>query len=70
MLFILAKKFMFYDRTKHIDVKYHFIRIVISKGIFKIGKVSTQFNPSNMGTKVNPMNKFETCIKLLSVDSM
>lgn len=61
---------MYHDRTKHIDVKYHFIRDIISKGILKIGKVATQVNPSDMGIKIAPLNKFKNCLKILSIDTL
>jgi hypothetical protein len=66
----LSKNPMFHDRTKHIDIRYHFIRDIISKGIMTIGKVATQFNPSDMGTKIIPLNKFQNCLKLLSIDTV
>lgn len=66
----LSKNPMFHDRMKHIDVKYHFIRDVISKVLLKIGKIATLNNLADMGTKVIPLNKFQNCLKSLSVDSL
>lgn len=60
---------MFHDRTKHVDIKYHFIRDIISKWLLKINKIPTLYNPSNMGTKVIPLNKFQNYLKMLSIDS-
>lgn len=59
---------MSHDRIKHIDVKYHFTRYVISKGTLIIG--NTQFNLSDMGTKVIHLKKFVNDLKLLSIGSM
>lgn len=64
------QKSLVHDRTKHIDIKYYFIRDIIFKRILKIGKIATQFNLSDMGTKVIPLNKFYNCLKLLSIDSV
>ena len=36
---------MFHERTKHIDVKYHYVRDVISQGKLKVYKISTHDNP-------------------------
>lgn len=66
----LSKNLMFHDRTKHIDVKYHFIRDVISKDIIKIEKIAIQYNPSDMRTKVIPLNKILNYLKFLSIDSL
>ena len=50
---------MFHERTKHIDVKYHFIRDVITKGDVKICKISTRDNLADMMTKPVPVIKFK-----------
>ena len=43
----LAKDQVHHDRTKHIDVRYHFIR---SERRFKVHKISTLHNPADMFT--------------------
>ena len=50
---------MFYERTKYIDVKYHYVRDVISQGKLKVCKISTHDNPDDMMTKPVPIAKFE-----------
>jgi hypothetical protein len=47
----LIKDQMFHERTKHIDVKYHYVREIIIEGRLKISKISTHDNPSDMMTK-------------------
>ncbi|CAM8914247.1 unnamed protein product [Rhodiola kirilowii] len=47
----LCKNPVFHDRTKHIDVRYHFIRDKVSEGVVKLLKIETESNPSDMGTK-------------------
>ena len=39
---------MFHERTKHIDIKYHFVRDVIEEGKLKVCKISTHDNPVDM----------------------
>ena len=55
----LAKSQVFYARTKHIDVRYHFVRDVLEDGDVKLVKVHTKENPADMLTNVVPRNKFD-----------
>ncbi|MCO5586749.1 hypothetical protein L7F22_040691 [Adiantum nelumboides] len=43
----LAKNAMFHARTKHIDVRYHFIREVLEDGLITLVKVHTSQNPED-----------------------
>ena len=63
----LTKDQMFHERTKHIDVRYHFIRGVVAKGDIKVCKISTHDNPADMMTKPVPIAKFELCSSLVGV---
>lgn len=54
----LSRNPMLYNKSKHVDVKFHFIRNVISQGVIKLEKISTHFNPVDVGTKILPLNKF------------
>ncbi|MCO5556884.1 hypothetical protein L7F22_010438 [Adiantum nelumboides] len=47
----LAKNAMFHSRTKHIDVRYHFIREVLEDGLITLVKVHTSQNPIDALTK-------------------
>ena len=58
---------MFYERTKHIDVKYHYVRGVITQGKLKVCKISTHDNPADMMTKSVPVTKFELCSSLVGI---
>ena len=58
---------MFHERTKHIDVRYHFIRGVIAKGDIKVCKINTRDNPIDMLTKLVPGAKFELCSSLVGI---
>ncbi|CAM8981508.1 unnamed protein product [Rhodiola kirilowii] len=47
----VCKNHVFHDRTKHIDVRYHFIRDKVCEGAVKLLKIETEYHPSDMGTK-------------------
>ena len=63
----LTKDQMFHERTKHIDIKYHFVRDVIEEGKLKVCKISTHDNPADMMTKPIPVAKFELCSSLVGL---
>ena len=63
----LTKDQMFHERTKHIDIKYHFVRDVISRGDISVKKISTHENPADMLTKPLPRIKFKHCLNLIGV---
>jgi len=48
----LSKNQVYHERTKHIDVKLHFIREEITRGSVKVMKISTDQNPFDIITKV------------------
>ena len=58
---------MFHERTKHIDVRYHFIRDIVADGDVKVCKISTHDNPADMMTKPVPIVEFELCSSLAGV---
>ncbi|XP_048496380.1 secreted RxLR effector protein 161-like [Beta vulgaris subsp. vulgaris] len=62
----LAKDQVHHDRTKHIDVRYHFPR---SEKRTVLKKVGTADNPADMFTKPVPVRKFKHCLDLLNADS-
>jgi len=57
---------MHHERTKHIDVRYHFIQEI---EVIKVKKIGTADNPADMMTKPVPSRKFEYCLELLGVQS-
>ena len=61
----LTKDQIFHERTKHIDVRYHFVCEVIACGDIVVSKVSTHDNPTDMMTKTLPVTKFEHCLGLV-----
>ena len=54
----LAKNQVHHARTKHIDVRYHFVRDVIEEGDISLMKVHTNENPADVLTKVVTSIKF------------
>lgn len=63
----LTKDQMFHERTKHIDVRYHFVRDVVARGDIVVSKISTHDNPADMMTKALPVAKFEHCLNLVGL---
>ncbi|KAL6331890.1 hypothetical protein AAG906_020238 [Vitis piasezkii] len=63
----LLKNQVFHEMTKHVDVRYHFIRENVSSGAVKLEKISTIDNPIDMATKVLPVSKFRYCLDLVQV---
>ncbi|KAG8493558.1 hypothetical protein CXB51_011740 [Gossypium anomalum] len=61
----LTKDQMFHERTKHIDVRYHFVRDIIARGDIVVSKISTHENPADMMTKSLRITKFEHCLDLV-----
>lgn len=50
---------MYHERSKHIDVKFHFVR---QEGIVEIKKIATADNPADMLTKPLPTAKLNYCV--------
>ncbi|KAG8478386.1 hypothetical protein CXB51_028195 [Gossypium anomalum] len=63
----LTKDQIFHERTKHIDVRYHFVRDIIARGDIVVSKINTHENPADIMTKSFPITKFEHCINLVGV---
>nr|GEV28631.1 retrovirus-related Pol polyprotein from transposon TNT 1-94 [Tanacetum cinerariifolium] len=63
----LSRNQVFHERTKHINVRYHFIREVLEAKTVKVLKVGTEHNAADALTKVVPGHKLQHCLELLSV---
>ena len=37
----LSENPMFYDKSKHIEIKYHYIRDIVQRGVVKLQHVAT-----------------------------
>lgn len=55
---------MFHERTKHIDVRLHFVRDIISRQLVSVRKTNTTVNPADMLTKEIPVNKLKYALSL------
>ncbi|CAH9100977.1 unnamed protein product [Cuscuta epithymum] len=58
----LAKNPVFHSRTKHIKMRYHFIRELIEDGIINLKKILGTKNPADMLTKVVTKEKLKLCM--------
>lgn len=63
----LSKNNVHHERAKHIDVKCHYIREIISEGTVEVVKISTEKNPADIFTKILATSKLQTALNLLRV---
>ncbi|KAM2581849.1 hypothetical protein TB1_004065 [Malus domestica] len=66
----LAKYQVHHARTKHIDVRYHFVREVIAEGEILVKKIATADNPTDMLVKIVGVSKFKHCLDLVHVSQV
>ena len=64
----MTKHRFFHERSKHIDVKLHFVRDVVMKGSIVVERIQTEENPSDMLTKAVPRTKFKHCLDLVGIE--
>ena len=57
----LAKNSVFHSKTKHIQLKYHFIRFVLEDELLKLETILTSQNPADMLTNVVTREKLSSC---------
>ena len=65
----LSKNATYHSRTKHIEVRYHWIRDATEEKRFKLKKIHTYKNAADMMTKVIPKQKMEFCSMLAGMES-
>ena len=63
----LAKNQVYHARTKHIDVRFHRIRELVSSGELLLEKVHTSENATDMLTKPVTTDKFKHCLDLVNI---
>ncbi len=56
----LAKNSALHSKTKHIQLRCHFIRSVLEDGQLKLDKIHTDDNPEDMLKKVVTREKFNS----------
>jgi len=66
----LAKTQVYHVKTKHIDVRYHFVHDILEDGDIELKKIHTKNNSSDMLTKVISGVKFNHCKNLLRILSV
>ena len=57
----LAKNSAFHSRTKHIKLRYHFIRTLFEESKLKLEKIEGKKNPADMMTKLVEGKKLSLC---------
>nr|GEX59974.1 putative RNA-directed DNA polymerase [Tanacetum cinerariifolium] len=55
-----------HSHTKHIDVRYHFIKEKVEKGIFEIFFVITEYQLADLFTKALPKERFKYLVRCLT----
>ena len=63
----LTKNTTYHSRTKHIQRRYHYIRVRVEEREFVLTKIHTTENRSDMLTKVLTPDKLEACRKRIGL---
>lgn len=66
----LAKNPVFHGRSKHIDIRFHFIRECVEKGEIIVKHVSSEEQRADPLTKALPVVRFEKMRRLLGVQKL
>ncbi|GKE59435.1 hypothetical protein Tco_1498620 [Tanacetum coccineum] len=59
-----------YSRSKHIDIRHHFIREQVEKGVVELYFVTTDYQLADIFTKALPRERFEFLLPRLGMKSM
>ncbi|GJQ96478.1 retrovirus-related pol polyprotein from transposon TNT 1-94 [Tanacetum coccineum] len=59
-----------HSRSKHIDIRYHFIREQVEKGVVELYFVTTDYQLADIFTKALPRERFEFLLPRLGMKSM
>nr|GEY40116.1 hypothetical protein [Tanacetum cinerariifolium] len=59
-----------HSRTKHIDVRYHFIKEHVEKGTIELYFVKTDYQLANIFTKALPTDRFNYLVRYLGMRSL
>ena len=57
----MAKNPVYHARTKHIQVRYHFIRSALEDGVLVLEKILGSLNPADMLIKTVLIEKLKLC---------
>ncbi|GJU26747.1 retrovirus-related pol polyprotein from transposon TNT 1-94 [Tanacetum coccineum] len=58
------------DKSKHIDIRHHFIREQVEKGVVELYFVRTEYQLADIFTKARPRERFEFILPRLGMKSM
>nr|GEZ26963.1 retrovirus-related Pol polyprotein from transposon TNT 1-94 [Tanacetum cinerariifolium] len=59
-----------HSRSKHIDIRHHFIREQVAKGVVELYFVATDYQLADIFTKALPRERFEFLLLRLGMNSM
>ena len=65
----LSKNFVYHSRSKHIEVRYNWLRLIVEQQLFELEKIHTNENPVDMLTKVVSREKLKLCAWLAGMNS-
>ena len=63
----LSRNSVHHEKTKHVDVKYNFVRELVSEKIIDVVKIATQYNHADIFTKVLPVGKMREALRFLRI---
>ncbi|KAL5863382.1 hypothetical protein ACOSQ3_000896 [Xanthoceras sorbifolium] len=64
----LSKNQTFHSRSKHIDIRYHWIRDVLENKLLQVEKIHTNDNGADMMTKNLPREKLAICREIAGME--
>nr|GEW78697.1 retrovirus-related Pol polyprotein from transposon TNT 1-94 [Tanacetum cinerariifolium] len=59
-----------HSRSKHIDIRHHFIREQVERGVFELYFMTTDYQLADIFTKALPRQRFESILPRLGMKSM
>ncbi|GJU13662.1 hypothetical protein Tco_1136058 [Tanacetum coccineum] len=59
-----------YSRSKHIDIRHHFIRDQVEKGMVELSFVTTDYQLADIFTKALPRERFKFLLPRLGMKNM
>lgn len=65
----LASENFYHAKTKHINIKYHFVRQSVVEGTIQIEYIPTEAQAADMLTKVLPIVKLRNNLKMLAISN-
>jgi len=67
LLLFVCQRIQFYSRAKHIEIKHHFIRDYVQKGILDIQFIDTEHQWADIFTKPLTVERFDFIKKNLNM---